>query len=111
MFPEVWPGTLKELGFWNSCWEFWLYKKELSLHGDPQAWNTLPKSGMMEMYPSSIQLPAATLAEGPRKRQELVLQCPAGQMLGEDGEGRRVMGEEEKLSSHLEEDLNTPPCF
>lgn len=70
-------------------------RRELSLHGDPQAWN-ISQRGMMEMYPSSIQLPAATLAEGPRKRQEAGTSMSSRPDAGRGWEGRRVTGEEEK---------------
>ena len=55
-----------------------------------------PKEGMMEMYPSSTQLPAATLAEGPRKRQEAGTSMSSRPDAGRGWERRRVTGEEEK---------------
>lgn len=55
-----------------------------------------PKEGMMEMYPSSTQLPAATLAEGPRKKKEAGASTSRGPDDGRGWERSTVMGEEEK---------------
>lgn len=62
--------------------------------------------------PLSIQLPAATLSEGLRGMREAKACMSSRRDMGEDGwrDGGDGRGGK-RLSTHLAEGLNIPPCF